>query len=241
MKYSTITYGLVWLVSWLGMAGCELVDPREGLETNEVIQLSVSQAEVLADGRSRVVLTATLGPAVNGNRAVTFGTDQGMFDGSGTAGSDLIQVNSSGREARATLLTNTQPNERVTLTASVEANGQAFTDFAEVAFVPALPELISLRVTALQVSTTNETTLEVSLFRNEGAVSEGRRIDLSTTPVGGSAALAVVPDFIFSENGVASAVIQSRNDSTGMVRLTARTPAADGGELSQSIDITFVD
>jgi hypothetical protein len=232
--YSWFCLGLIWALS-----SCELADPRAGLDLGEIIQLRVDQAEVLADGSSRVLLIATLGPEVSGNRAVTFGTDQGIFDGSGAAGSDLIQVTSSGGEARATLLTNTQPNERVTLTASIEAQGQAFTDFAEVAFVPALPEIMTVSATELQPRTPGETTVQVALFRNAGNVSKGIRVDLELTTVSGGI-LVSGPDFIFSENGVASATIQSQNDSTGTVRVTART-AADGGELSQSLELTFVD
>lgn len=238
----TVFYYLI-LACILLLVGCGLDDPQVGISATDVINLSVRQPTLLADGQSKVVLTATLGPESDANRSVTFFSEQGTFQGKSAAPLNEITLVASGKTAEVILISDTQVNEDVSLSAKVTAeNGDNFLSLGNIAFTRAFPDRILFKAdrTTINADRSEAAVLTVDLFRDggNGTPSDEALVEFSVAPVDTSTATGDIVDFVFTDGTTATTTLRSLTDSTGVVRVTATTEG-NGGPLSKTLDIEF--
>ena len=236
MKY--ITYFLLTLFV-IAQFSCDLEDPLADLDCDEIIMLSSTPSSgTLADGKSVIVFTATLGEDVKPNQAITFRTDYGFFVGTGQL--KELTVTSTEKKAIAQLVvTNIITDFEVS--AQLETSCQQFISMSTVASLPQFIDLQSDK-SFIKADRSEEAMLTVALFRNTGAgtTSEGIRVTFDQD-ANNTEAEADLPDFAFSTDGKVMVGLRSATDSTGVVTITANVESADGGVVSESLNIEFVE
>ncbi len=228
-------FGLLLALLILAFAGaCKLENPELGISADEVITLSAEgdAQELLADGFSRLKLTAQLGPKANANEEITFFTEFGSF---AEAGSNTYTVTASSKTATATLVAGTTVIEDGLLTASVGG----FTAEYPIDFVRALPQdvIFSAGKLTLAADGTDFTNLLVELFREEGRVSDGARVDFSVEVLEGETQVLLVP-FVYAGGTSVEVELRSANTEPGLLRITASTQG-ENGLLERSLDVVF--
>lgn len=215
---------------------CELEDPREGISSDQIISLKSSGAEAPANGIATIELTAELLDKADPNKEITFRTAYGSFSNADPETPKLISITASGRKAVALLQMENKPSKDFLVSAEVEG----FKDEIKLTAVPALPEsmLFSTGRQVIQPNAGNEAELTVKLFRNEGVVSDGTKVEFSQAPLDNSLAELTLPDFDFTTDNELATSVRSNNLEEGPVLVIARTLAAGGQMLADSLVIT---
>lgn len=143
---------------------------------DSIIRLSVSAAQVEADGVSSVLVRAEANPAGSA-RSVSFKTTNGSFARGAAVLEEKDVATGSDGVALAQLFAPVAAG-----TALVTVTSGGFSASQTVSFVPALPDFMSLSAEPLEVSRameTNVVALEAMLSRSVGTVSKNTRIDFS--------------------------------------------------------------
>lgn len=229
----------------LSVAGCQLQDGS--LDPNNILTIEAASSTALADGQTRVTLTATLGQDADPNLSVIFRTDAGTLAGTGRQSAQEITIPASLGTASAELITSTAVNEKVLVSAEIQGindNSIQFKAFDSLAFTRALPEEMLFSADRLSVPADQFTTaiLTVSLFRAEGGqVSDGSLIRFSSAAVDTSLAEVSIPDFVFADQETASIEVKSLTTTPGEVSVTAETESPDGSLLQKTIILTFTE
>ena len=227
--------GLLLILALLTFFGaCKLENPELGISTDEVITLTAEgdAQQLLADGFSRLKLTARLGPKADANEEITFFTEFGSF---AEAGSNTYTVLASSKTATATLIAGTTVIEDGLLTASVGG----FTQEYPIDFVRALPQdaIFTAGKLTLSADGVDFTNLVFELFRNEGQPSDGAKVTFTAETLQGNTGVLLAP-FVYADGARAEAELRSANTEPGLVRITASTEGEDG-LLERSLDIVF--
>ncbi|MCB0835517.1 MAG: hypothetical protein KDD63_15280 [Bacteroidetes bacterium] len=231
----------------LWLAGCQLEDPTVGIETREVIELVPDATNLLADGQSRMVVRAILGPETDANAEITFRTEQGIFAGAegfpnSNNGQEFTRT-ASGKEATAVLVADRTANPSVTLSVSVtssEASPATYSDFEFLTFERAYPEemLITTDNAFLSVEQGSSLDVKVLLLRAEGNVSNKTRINFSVSPVDTSQAEVEIVPFDFASGDSLLTSLRNRSTNPGKIMLEANVKDENGAiVLSESIII----
>lgn len=226
--YNLLIFSLLFAVS------CGLEDPNIGTTTQEVIAVSASADELLADGTSRLTLTAELLEKADPNLDITFTTEAGFFPGNG-AGAQQITVTASGRTAEVMLQSDNQTVSPVIVSAAV-SNHRAT---AAVEFIRALPDDVvssadRQTVTADRVDFARLTT---KLFRDIGMPTVGTRVNYEIIEQD-TASASIVPFDFTDENHESIVEVKSENGKPGvvLVRITVA-----GTEEEEIIEIEFTE
>ena len=227
--------GLLLIFTLLAFFGaCKLENPELGISTDEVITLTAEgdAQQLLADGFSRLKLTARLGPKADANGEITFFTEFGSF---AEAGSNTYTVLASSKTATATLIAGTTVIEDGLLTASVGG----FTQEYPIDFVRALPQdaIFTAGKLTLSADGADFTNLVFELFRDEGQPSDGAKVSFTAETLEGNTQVLLTP-FVYADGARAEAELRSANTEPGLVRITASTEGEDG-LLERSLDIVF--
>ncbi len=228
--------GVLLLLLGLTVFGaCGLENPEIGISVNEVIRLQAEgEAQALpADGFSRLELTAVLGPKADANQSIVFFTEFGGFAEAG--GENTYEVVASAKSATATLIAGTQVVEGALLTASVDG----FTAEYPMDFLRSYPQdaVFTAGKLLLAADGLDFTELQLSLYRDQGQVSDGAKVSFSVELLEGNVQVALVP-FVYAEGSVATAELRSANTEPGLVRVTALVTGEDG-LLERSLEIRF--
>lgn len=224
----------------IAVFGCDLEDPLADVDCNEIFRLEADKTSFLANGLDKITITATLSGKAKPALRVAFQTDYGIFEGSGNQPS--VELTTIDRKASVVLKSTNTVESDITVSVEIEGMCRQFLSFSS---EPALPDFIVFQSDRLEISAnrSERAFLNVDLFRNpgRGVVSEMMRVDFESRPLDGSNARADHPEFAFSSNGAVSIDLRSATDTSGMVRIDAVVPAADGGVLRKSLDIQFVE
>jgi hypothetical protein len=223
----------------LFLTGCELQNPEVGVSVDDIITLNLEDentTSILADGRARITFVANLGALADANQEIVFNTEAGTFAEAAGSEQNTFTIKASGKEARATLISNTTVAEEVIVTASV---GDFITSRV-IEFSRALPDDMTLTASSLNFDANGSdlTTLTVELFRNEGSPSDNARIDIETTPLD-TAEVEVLP-FVFTDGTTASFEVKSENRVPGEVTVTVTAEGTDG-DIERSLTLTIED
>lgn len=207
---------------------CELENPEIGVDTRQIIQLSLvnGESEILANGQDRLTLEATLGPLADANLDVTFSTEKGRFAEADPSNGDIYQVTASNKTATATLISDTEVANEVVVTVKVSN----FVADTIISFTRAYPKFMTLTadkntITADRIDFA-QITFQLSRDSGEGLPSTDARIDLEIVPLD-TATASIVP-FVFTTGQTATATIKSANGKPGKIQLIARTESSDG-------------
>jgi len=217
---------------------CDLKDPLSDLDCDEIILLEADRTSAIANGENNIILTATLTEEVKANLKVTFRTDYGSFEGSGQA--KELEVTSIAKKAVARLVVTNEFSDFV-VSAQVEDNCQQFISLST---TPSLPHFIDFQTDELEIKAdrSEQAMLTVKLFRNPGGGTISNNLRVSFDAIANNSnAEADLPDFGFSTDGMVMVGLRSATDSTGVVTVTAMVESADGGVISESLDIEFVE
>ena len=222
------------LFSLITTIGCELEDPNIGTVTDEIIELTISENTLFADGKSRLTLTAELKEQAAPNLDITFNTEAGFFPEAGQ-GVQIFTVTASGRTATAILQSDNQNTDFVNVTASV-ANFRAS---ETVEFIRALPDDITVSADRQTVVANRVDFAQITtrLFRNNGQPTVGTRVDYEIIEQDTARATVVPFDFVNEE--LESVVnVKSENGVPGVVQVKVSVPGTEEEEL---ITIEFVE
>jgi hypothetical protein len=213
------------LLLLLGL-GCQLEDPQAGLEPEQLITLELSDSVLVADGQSVLTLTAQLGPDASANQLITFATEAGRFE-SPQAGAQSLSLRASGRSVSAVLVSGTEVDPRVIVTASVTANqdNETFTYEAQrlVSFVRAYPDEMQLSLSEAQLPALpgESTTLFVQMLRDRGEISGGTRVFFQAQPAPDQVVDVEVEPFAFADTDQTSVTVTNRDTLVGTALLRA--------------------
>lgn len=227
-----ISLYILLIISILTFTNCELEDPNIGILTEEIIAIRSSQPEVLADGISRVTITAELLEKSDPDREITFTTEAGSFPLEGE-NIQISTIRASGRTAEVVLQSDNENVGLVTVSAAVET--YKVTD--NIDFVPALPDDIVTEIskniiTANQVDFAQLTT---KLFRDTGNPTVGTRINYEVIPL--DTATATIVPFSLADMNLESIVnIKSGNGKPGVVQVVIST---EGDAEDKTIEVIF--
>lgn len=230
-----------YILSLLILAGnfsCDLKDPLDDLDCDKIITLTSDQTSTIANGKNKIMLTASLGEEVQANVAVTFHTDYGFFEGSGNL--QKFTVTSSEKKATAEVVLGTDVRD-FKVSAQVADNCQ---QFADLACQPSLPHYIDFKTDRIQIQAnrSEQAMLTVNLFRNPGEGSTSENVKVNFTAVANNSdAKADMPEFAFSTGGIVAISLRSATNAIGVVTVTASVESALGGTITKSLDIEFVD
>jgi hypothetical protein len=221
------------------LTGCELQNPEVGVNVDDIITLRTadeSATSMLADGRSRITFIAELGPLADANQSITFQTEAGTFAEAAGSDENTFSINASGKEATATLISNTTIAEEVLITASVGD----FIASKTIEFTRALPDDMTLTASALNIEANGSdlATLTVELFRNEGTPSDNARIDIQSSPLD-TAEVEVLP-FVFTDGTTATFEVKSKNREPGEVTISVTTEGTNG-DIERSLTLSIED
>lgn len=212
---------------------CELEDPNEGIDTSEIISISTSDVELLADGVARMTLTAKLLEKADPNLDITFTTEAGYFPIAGTNAQETT-ITASGREATITLQSDNYNLGTVTVSASV-GNYVASKDIECIAATAEMMTISTDRQTVI-ANRVDFAQITTKLFRNIGTPTIGTRIDYEVIALD-TAEASVIPFDYVNENLESIVNIKSANSKVGKVQIKVSTD----GVASELIDIEFVE
>ena len=226
---------LLFLISLLFTGACDLSNPSDGIPIDQIVTLTSDKASVLANGVDKVVLTAELGPLSDAEQTVLFSTEDGELEGSDPENRRIFEKKTNERRAQAVLVSSVNAAEDVAVFAEVGD----FKTQLDIVFRRAYPEAMKLTAdkNVVDANRIDFATLEVELFRNEGKPSTNQLVDFQAVTL--DSATAEIEPFAFTEGSMAMIEIKSGNGQPGSVQVTATTQGEDGGELSQSLVITF--
>ncbi len=227
-------FSALLLFGLLATTACELEDPNIGTVTEEVIELTVSDTELLADGKSRLTLTAELKEQADPNLDITFNTEAGFFPEAGQ-GVQIFTVTASGRTATAVLQSDNVNTDFINVTASV-AN---FRDSKSIEFLRALPDDITVSADRQTVIANRVDFAQITtrLFRDNGQPTVGSRVEYEI--IEQDAARATVVPFDFVNEELESVVnVKSENGVPGVVQIRVSVPGTEEEEL---LTIEFVE
>ncbi|SEN06690.1 hypothetical protein SAMN05192574_102348 [Mucilaginibacter gossypiicola] len=167
-----LTYGLI-LLGILAWNSCQK-DPDEYLAENKSKIFMISApTSVPADGKSTILITATLSPATADNRTVTFTTSKGTF-----ADNDSVKLTTNAAITNGTLVASAY------LRSSVDANDRVLVKVSAprldttlvIKFVTALPDSIHSESTTVIASKNynNQIPITTYLFRKVGKATTGQ-------------------------------------------------------------------
>jgi len=225
----TFTFRLCWLGSLallLLWNSCQLEDPQAGLAPEQLITLELSDSVLVADGQSIITLTARLGPEASANQLITFATEAGSLESAG-AEAQSLSLQASGRSISAVLVSATEVDPRVNVSASVtgtdEDGSLTYEARRVVSFVRAYPEEMQLSLANRQLIAEPEqsTTLRVQLLRSSGQVSGGTRIFFQAAPADTSSVEVEVEPFVFADADMASVTVTNLDTLAGRALLRA--------------------
>ena len=242
MKQYNLVLGLC--IAFLGWTSCDLDDPDLGVAAADVITLSATDTDLVANGETSVVLTAELGRASEPNLAITFTTTSGTFLEADD--SDTYTVAASGRTATATLVSATEVNENVVVTATVDApnggNSLPFKATRNLKFTRAFPENMIFSSDKLFVTNNgfDGANLCVQLFRNIGMVSANMQVNFEAIMLD-SAMVSLVPFSFTDDNAKATNIVRSANLKKGQVAIVAEVLQENGMFLRDTLEINIVD
>jgi len=231
MKNQITLYTLL-VISLLSFSNCELEDPSIGVTTDEIISIKSSSTEMLANGESRITLTAELLEKADPNLDISFQTEAGFFPLAGE-GVRIATLTASGRIAEIILQSDNE-NTGATIVSATVGN---YTQFLNIDFKAALPdELVSAAdrqtVTADRVDFAQITT---SLYRDEGLPTIGTRINYEIIEL--DTATATVVPFDFANEDLQSIInVKSNNGKPGVVQVVIST---EGESEDEVIEIVF--
>ena len=239
MKRSLYLLGLiVWAFS-----ACELEDPAVGVDIAEVITLVAADAELLANGRARTELTATVANDLPPNTVVTFRTERGSLVGSTDPTGQSLRVTALGRKARAVLVSNLEVEETVEVSAGVNAKDDPTAEFqtrTNLAFVRAYPDDLQLEPdrTVIAADRLDFANLSVQLTRDLGQPSNETRVEFVVTPQ--DSALVQVREFALADaNGRVNVAVKSQNGLPGVVRIRAVSRDQAGDPVSDEVELVL--
>lgn len=214
---------------------CELQNPETGVLTDEVITLTLSDDEVLADEFSRIDITAQLGVRADANQEIVLRTEEGRFAGSTEDDGKTYRITPSSKTANVTLVSSNLSRDEVILSAEVGG----FIAQQKVDFIRAYPELMILQAdkSVIDADRVDLANITVELFRTEGVPSTNAQINFEVVEL--DSARADIVEFTFANNNLATATIRSANGEPGKVNLIARTQKEDGEELEKMIELAF--
>lgn len=198
----------------------------------DVIRISAPHSPVPADGASITQVSADIAPSLPaGQRSVKFTTSIGVFTNN-TA--EITVTASSTNRAVADLRASSVPG-----TARITASVAGVTAETSLTFVPALPEALTLNVSALAMKPTEEITVTSTLTRTVGAVTAGRLITYTATDAAGSVVGLFRNVTVSGATGTATAVFFANGAAPGLVTIRATTPGIVGavaGEVTVRIN-----
>jgi len=207
-------------------SSCQLEDPQAGLAPEQLITLELSDSVMLADGQSVITLRAILGPQASANQLITFSTEAGSLE-SASAEATTLDLRASGRSVAAVLVSATEVDPRVNVSASVTATDESgsftYQDRRLVSFTRAYPDemLLSLANRQLSAEPEQSTTLSVRLLRSRGEVSGGTRIFFQVSPAQASPVEVEIEPFVFADTDMASVTVTNLDTLAGMAWLRA--------------------
>lgn len=231
MKSKIILYTLL-IISALTFSNCELEDPTIGVTTDDIISITSSTSEILANGEARIILTAELLSQADPNLDITFQTEAGSFPLAGE-GVRVATLTASGRVAEIMLQSDNENTGLVIVSATVGNYRKAL----EIDFTRALPDdIVSTAdrqtVTADRVDFAQITT---TLYRDIGLPTIGTRVNYEIIELD-TATASIVP-FDFANEDLQSIVnVKSKNGKPGVVQVVIST---EGEAEEQVIELVF--
>lgn len=144
-------------------------------DVDEVVLFQTLPATAPADGATFTTVSVSIDPDLQGeDRSVTFTTNRGVFAGMNMSTMSVMAAsdNVAQVDLKSALLAGS-----VRLTASVKS----FTTTAQMDFVPALPETISIMANKFVVKAdgSDKAELTISLLRQTGTVTAGQSVDIA--------------------------------------------------------------
>jgi len=203
-----------------------------------VIQFAALPASVPADGATLTPLSATAPEAKSagpGNASVQFAASQGRLIPDGA-----VPLDANGT-ASLQLQSPALPGVAL-IQATVSAGGNAYTITTTLAFVPALPESLSLTPQTLSVQgkLADTATLNIQAHRAVGKVTEGQGLTLTAVDATGAALGLFTNAHVYCDANGAATTSYSPGDTAyrGLVTLRA---TADGSAISGTATLQVVD
>lgn len=145
-----------------------------------IITLEQDSSSRAADGSSAINFVARVAPGLSAERRkVTFRTTLGTFL-PGKQDSFTIDAD-GGNTARATLVSSVVGSGRVTA-----ATGDGITAFADVAFLPSLPDSLFVSPAGATISAGESMVITVTLLRSSGQLSPQQQVTYSATTSSGA-------------------------------------------------------
>ncbi len=233
--HSRIIYFLSFIFMLTGLFTCELEDPEEGILIDDIIKITTSKSVLNADGVDQMTITATLGDRADANQQITFTTTDGSFAGASTDLTNSFTINTSNREAIATLVADVNVEPEVTVAAQVGD----FKASQIIAFERAYPDnmLGTLDRPIIAADRIDFATYSLSFFKEIGTASDGALVNFETSTL--DSATAEVLPFVYSSNNTASVMVRSANGLPGKVMIMATTSNSDESTISDSVVLEF--
>ncbi len=218
------------------MFSCELENPSDGINVNDVIMVNSQKTSILANGIDNTIITATLGSQSEDNKKIEFITDDGMFKGSENDSPKKFSITSSLKEAHCILISGTEEKANVLIQAKVGN----YTNITTVDFKRAFAEVITVEASKLTIKSDGNdiSELKVSLYRNVGQPTNKAIINFLVEPLD-TALIDIVPLIYSDEKSKATTQIKSKNGYPGKVKITASTEAENSNLIESSLVLTI--
>lgn len=229
-----IFYNLLYVLVCLCVS-CNLEDPSEGINTDDVIQVKCEKTHLLADGVDNTIVTATLGNQSDDNKDIEFTTEAGSFRGSNNDDPKIFNITSSLKEAETVLVANTEEIKDVLIYAKVGN----FKNSTRIDFERAYAEKMTLEASKLSIKKdgNDESEITVRLFRTVGEPTSKAVVNFETTAL--DTALVEIIPFASTSGTTATAKVKSKNGYPGKVLITASTLNGENISISRSITISI--
>ena len=216
--------------------GCDLNNPDDGIQTDDIITITPAAASLLADGESRMLITANLGSLSDPGKTITFRTGFGKFIAGEEENPQTFTINASHKTAEAILQSSTTTEDQVELSAEV---GE-FKALTFIKFERAWPDemILTAEKNVVDADRIDFATLTAELFRETGTPSDETKVNFVITELD-SAKAEIVPFALSDENASVTAKVKSANGKPGEVQVKAFTRNQDGAEVSRTVNILF--
>jgi hypothetical protein len=198
------------------LASCKMEDPLEPLDLKETIVISLldpSNATLIADSSSKILLKAELKEKVQSGQSIVFSTTNGVLTLPGvspnSSSSGSLTIKPDFREAIVQLNVGTQIDTNVIVSASVGS----FNSTINLKFVPSYPDELNIAPRNAQIKPDSSLSVEVRSFKMNGAIS--KTIDCNLSYKTDSAIVLDIPKLLRLNQGRTNFVIKNVNHKTG--------------------------
>ncbi len=232
---------IILLGIFLTLQSCELEDPTEGINSDDVIQLTAPASELLADGQDRLILTAELGPLAAGDESVSFQTSNGRFLLATEDDGQSVTTAASNKSAQATLVGSNLADDDVVVQATIEAeNGELFQATLPLVFQRAYPDnmILTAEKSVIQSDRIDFANISIQLFRDSGTPSDKTIVHFEVIQLD-SAQAEIVPFAFSGPDATLTTPIKSSNGLPGVIQLKATAETQDGSTLERVIELAI--